>query len=157
MCCRVKANCPHVEHAPTVGVPSVRIFLRDLSSYLREFQRKPRKNSNGEVDKRDRGLNPALSVYQLWGQNLSATGGANFTGYLEMILQHFRQWLAYEYNECIFCIYVSKAIKQANRFPICNLHWDGIEWFFNFFWIYELIYQWLIKIKVSNYGADISN
>ena len=52
------------------------IFLRDSNSYLRDFWRKPLKTPNGLVDKHDPGLNLLTPVYQLWGQNCSATGGA---------------------------------------------------------------------------------
>ena len=52
---------------------SVRVFLRDPSPYLREFRRKPRKIPNGQVDKRDRGMNLAPPVYQFLS---TATGGA---------------------------------------------------------------------------------
>ena len=38
-----KVNCPHVGPGPTCGVPSVGVFLSDLSPYLHEFRRKPRK------------------------------------------------------------------------------------------------------------------
>ena len=41
--CRIKANCPHAGPAPTavVGVPSVWVFLRNPSPYLRKYRRKP--------------------------------------------------------------------------------------------------------------------
>ena len=39
--CRLKANSPLVGFGPIGGVPSVEVFLRDPSSYLREFRRKP--------------------------------------------------------------------------------------------------------------------
>ena len=42
----VKANCPHVGPRPTGVVPSVRVFLRYPSPYLRQFRRKPRKTPN---------------------------------------------------------------------------------------------------------------
>ena len=48
----------------------------DSYAYLRRFRRKTRKILNGQVDKRDRELNPAPPVYQFWVQNFSATGGA---------------------------------------------------------------------------------
>ena len=57
-------------------MPSVEVFLRDSSTYLREFRRKPMNAPNGWVDKRDRGLNLEPAVYQFREQNLSATGGA---------------------------------------------------------------------------------
>ena len=44
---RFKANFLLVENEPTGGVPFVRMFLRDPSSYLREFRRKPRSTPNG--------------------------------------------------------------------------------------------------------------
>ena len=72
--CRVKANCSLVGPGHIEEVPSVGIFLRDPSTYLRKFRRKPQKTRNGEVDKPDRGLNLALPFYQLWAQNRSATG-----------------------------------------------------------------------------------
>ena len=56
-------------------MPSVVVFLRDPNPYLSEFQRKPRKTPNDEVDKRERVLNPATAVDQLWAQNHSTTGG----------------------------------------------------------------------------------
>ena len=43
-------------------MPSMEIFLRDPSPYLRKFQRKPRKTPNSQVDKRDWGLNLALPI-----------------------------------------------------------------------------------------------
>ena len=58
------------------AVPSVGLFLRDLSPYLRKFKRKPRKTLIGYVDKHDRGLNPAPTIYQFRRQNHSVTGGA---------------------------------------------------------------------------------
>ena len=63
--CRIKANCPFVGPKPVRGMPSMGVFIRDPSPYLPEFRRKPQKTSNGLVDKRDRGLNPAPPVYQL--------------------------------------------------------------------------------------------
>ena len=45
--CRVKANCPLVGPGRLGAVPSMGIFLRDPSSYLREFRRKPLKTPNG--------------------------------------------------------------------------------------------------------------
>ena len=36
-----KANCPLMEPGPIGGVPSVGVFLRPPSPYLREFRRKP--------------------------------------------------------------------------------------------------------------------
>ena len=44
--CRIKANCPLVRPGPVRIVPSVGVFLRDPSLYLREFLRKPRKTPN---------------------------------------------------------------------------------------------------------------
>ena len=38
--CRLKANYPLVGPGPIVGVPSMGVFLRDPSKYLREFRRK---------------------------------------------------------------------------------------------------------------------
>ena len=45
--CRFKADCPLVGRGPKGGVPSVGVFLRDPSRYLREFRRKPRKTPKG--------------------------------------------------------------------------------------------------------------
>ena len=45
--CRFKANCPLVRLGPIGGVPSVEVFQKDPSPYLREFWRKPRKTPNG--------------------------------------------------------------------------------------------------------------
>ena len=59
-----EANCPLVGPGPIEVVPSVGVFPRDPSPYLSEFRRNPRKTPNGEVDKRDRGLNLAPPVYQ---------------------------------------------------------------------------------------------
>ena len=42
-----KANCSLVGPGPTGGVPSMGLFLRNPSPYLREFLRKPRKTPNG--------------------------------------------------------------------------------------------------------------
>ena len=44
-------------------MPSAGVILRDLSPYLSQFQRKPRKTPNG-FDKRNRVLNPEPLVYQ---------------------------------------------------------------------------------------------
>ena len=49
---------------PTGGLSFVGVFLCNSSPYLLEFQRKPRKTPNNEVDKRDRGLNLAPPVFQ---------------------------------------------------------------------------------------------
>ena len=57
----------HYGPRPIGGVPSVGVFLRHPSLYLREFRRKPRKTPNGLVDKRDQGLNLAPPVFQFWG------------------------------------------------------------------------------------------
>ena len=45
--CWDKANCPHVGAEPMGGMPSVEVFLKDPSPYLREFRRKPRQTQNG--------------------------------------------------------------------------------------------------------------
>ena len=42
-----EANRPHVGPGPIGGVPSMDVFLKDPSTYLREFWRKPRKIPNG--------------------------------------------------------------------------------------------------------------
>ena len=56
---------PHVGLGPTGGVPSMRLFLRSPTSpYLHELQRKPLKNLNDYVDKRDQRLNLTPPVYQ---------------------------------------------------------------------------------------------
>ena len=48
LCCVVgfKADCLTRDQA-LGGMPSVGVFLRDPSPYLRDFQRKPRKTPNG--------------------------------------------------------------------------------------------------------------
>ena len=66
--CRVEVNCPLMGPGPASGGPSVGVFLKDPSPYLREFRRKTRKTLNGEVDKRDRGLNLTPPVYKLWSE-----------------------------------------------------------------------------------------
>ena len=53
--CRVKTNSPLMGLRLVGGMPSVEVFLRYPSSYLRQFWRKPLKTSN----KRDRELNLA--------------------------------------------------------------------------------------------------
>ena len=58
---RHESNCPLVGPGTMGGELSVGVFLRDISPYLREFRRKPRKIPN---DKRDRGLNLAPPVFQ---------------------------------------------------------------------------------------------
>ena len=58
-------------------LPTVRVFMRDPSSHLREFRRKSQKIQNDLVDKHDRELNSTPPVYQLRGQNRLATGGAH--------------------------------------------------------------------------------
>ena len=45
--CRIKDNRLHVGPGPTEGVPSMAVFLRDPSTYLRKFRRKPQKTPNG--------------------------------------------------------------------------------------------------------------
>ena len=40
---RIKANCPYVGPAPAGEVPSMVVFLKDPSLYLRKFRRKQRK------------------------------------------------------------------------------------------------------------------
>ena len=45
--CRDESNSPHVGPVPMDEMPSVDVFLRDHSPYLREFWRKPRKTLNG--------------------------------------------------------------------------------------------------------------
>ena len=42
-----KADCLKKGPRPIGGMPSVRVFLRDPSPYLREFRRKSRKIPNG--------------------------------------------------------------------------------------------------------------
>ena len=59
-----KAKCPLVGPGPIGGMPSVGVFLRDPSKFLREFRRKPRKTPNGKVDKRYQDLNVAPPVFQ---------------------------------------------------------------------------------------------
>ena len=39
--CRYKSNCPLVGPGTIGGMPSVGVFLKDPSPYLREFRRKP--------------------------------------------------------------------------------------------------------------------
>ena len=48
------------------------LFLKDPSTYLREFRRKARKTLNGQIDKRDLGFNPAPQLPLL---REGATGG----------------------------------------------------------------------------------
>ena len=67
----LKADCLNIRPRPVGGLPSVGVFLRDPSPYLREFRRKPRKSPNGLIDKRDRGLNLAPPVFQFWALPLS--------------------------------------------------------------------------------------
>ena len=62
--CRVSGRLPHWLPKPMGGMPSLGVFLRDPSRYLREFRRKPRKTPNDKVDNRYRGLNLAFPVYQ---------------------------------------------------------------------------------------------
>ena len=45
--CRYESNCPLMGPGTIGGLPSVGVFLRDPSPYLREFWRKPRKIPNG--------------------------------------------------------------------------------------------------------------
>ena len=45
--CRYESNCPLVGPGTVDGLPSVGVFLKDPSPYLREFRRKPRKTPNG--------------------------------------------------------------------------------------------------------------
>ena len=63
--CRVYGRLSQEGPRPMGGMPSLRVFLRDPSPYLREFRRKSRKTPNGLVDKPiDQGLNLALPVFQ---------------------------------------------------------------------------------------------
>ena len=55
-----ESNCLHEGPGTIGGMPSVGVFLRDTSLYLHELRRKPRKTLKGNVDKRDRELNPAF-------------------------------------------------------------------------------------------------
>ena len=45
--CRFKSNCFLVGSGTIGGVPSMGVFIRDLSPYLLELRRKPRKTPNG--------------------------------------------------------------------------------------------------------------
>ena len=45
--CRVYGRMSHEGPKPMGWMPSVEVFLRDPSPYLREFRRKPRKTPNG--------------------------------------------------------------------------------------------------------------
>ena len=55
-------------------MPSVAIFLRDPSPYLREFRRKPVKTPNRQVNKHDPGVEPGTSLK--YGQfNVHALAG----------------------------------------------------------------------------------
>ena len=47
--------------------------LKDPRPDLLEYQRKPRKISNGKVDKRDGGLKPATLVYQFESRKLEVS------------------------------------------------------------------------------------
>ena len=71
----VKADCLNIGPRPIGGLPSVGVFLRDPSPYLRKFRRKPWKTFNGYVNKRDWLLNLALPIYQFRAQKCPATGG----------------------------------------------------------------------------------
>ena len=42
-----ESNCPLVGPKTIGGMPSVGVFLRDPSPYLRVFRKKPRKTPNG--------------------------------------------------------------------------------------------------------------
>ena len=68
-----KADCLTRDLGVWVGCPPWEIFLWDPSPYLFEFPRKPWKTLNGQVDKRDRGMNLASPVYQFLSGD---TGGA---------------------------------------------------------------------------------
>ena len=57
------------------------IFLRDPAPYLLVFRDKPRKNPNGKVEKRDRGMNLVPAVSQFSAYKRSVTGGANLKEY----------------------------------------------------------------------------
>ena len=54
--CKFESNCPLVGPGTIDELFSVGDFLRDPSPYLREFQRKPLRTPNGQVDMRDRDL-----------------------------------------------------------------------------------------------------
>ena len=95
--CRYESNCPLVGPGTIGGVPSVGVFLRYPSPYLREFRRKPRKTPNGWVDKRDRGLNLAPPVFQFWALPLCHWWGADilneFLGLLETLSWEKYKWI----------------------------------------------------------------
>ena len=72
-----------------LGMPSVGVFLREPSPYFRELRRKPRKTLNAYVDKRDRGLNLAPSVFHFWTLPL-----CNWWGTHDRIpIYYYSQWL----------------------------------------------------------------
>ena len=48
------------------GLLFARVFLRDPNPFYVNFGKKPRKNPNGQVGKRDRKLNLAPPIYQFW-------------------------------------------------------------------------------------------
>ena len=72
--CRNKANCLHLGPGFIGRIPSMGVFLRDLSPYLWKFCRNSEKTPNGYVDKHVWRLNPAPPVYLFRVQNHSATG-----------------------------------------------------------------------------------
>ena len=49
--CRIKAYCPLMGSGPAGGVPSVKVFLRDLSPHLHKFWRKSQETPNGYAHK----------------------------------------------------------------------------------------------------------
>ena len=70
MGCGIQANCLHVGPLSAKKCPLWKgggIFLKDPSSYLREFQRKPWKTPNSLVDKRHQGCKKPVKV--VLGQN----------------------------------------------------------------------------------------
>ena len=98
--CRYKASCSHVGPGPTTGVPSMGVFQRDPSSYLREFRMKSLKPPNSFVSKSDHRLNLASpstilrteSPGRWWGEEKETNNNmSNKNPYLFYMLSLFRE------------------------------------------------------------------
>ena len=61
VCCRVKASFPLVGPRPAEEVPSLGVFLRDPSLYLRKFRKKTTENSERLGRQARPGIQPGTS------------------------------------------------------------------------------------------------
>ena len=97
---------------PISGVPSVGVFLRDPSPYLREFWRKPRKTPNGYVDKRDQRLKPASPIYPFFESRTSQRLVRRL--FIERV--HFLLSISYMHTRKFNCTNSFKFYKSLSKF-----------------------------------------